>query len=123
MKGDDVTRHCRSCKKNVYDISSLSEDEAIDLINEKEGLLCVKFFQRSDGTILTEDCPVGLRNKIKYAYLRTVLMLFALFGLSSSTSCNEIKAKYFPSEEVIELKGDVCLPIMGKVAPGNNKKP
>ena len=28
---------------------------------EKEGRLCVRFYTRADGTVLTQDCPVGLR--------------------------------------------------------------
>lgn len=61
MSGDERVRHCALCRKNVYNLSEMSRAEAEALIREKEGKLCVKFFQRADGTILTANCPVGLR--------------------------------------------------------------
>lgn len=59
MKGDDRKRFCSSCELNVYNLSDLSHDEARALIEQAEGRLCVRFYQRSDGTVLTKDCPVG----------------------------------------------------------------
>ena len=61
MDGDERSRHCRECKLNVYNLSGMSRAEAEALIKEKEGNLCVRFYQRADGTILTDNCPVGLR--------------------------------------------------------------
>lgn len=59
MRGDDRSRFCPSCAKNVYNLSAMSRGEAELLLQEKEGRLCVRFFQREDGTMLTQDCPVG----------------------------------------------------------------
>ena len=61
MTGDERVRHCALCKKNVYNLSDMSRAEAESLIREKEGRLCVRFYQRADGTVLTANCPVGLR--------------------------------------------------------------
>lgn len=61
MDGDDRVRFCQSCAKNVYNLSSLSRTEAEKLIADKEGKLCVRYYQRADGTVLTANCPVGLR--------------------------------------------------------------
>jgi hypothetical protein len=61
MKGDDLSRFCGSCKLNVYNISAMTTEEAEALIIAKEGKLCVRFFRRTDGTILTKDCPKGLK--------------------------------------------------------------
>src|SRR5438552_13559845 len=60
MTGDERARFCGSCKKYVYNISAMTAKEASALIREKQGRLCVRYFLRSDGTILTQDCPVGL---------------------------------------------------------------
>src|SRR5262245_11566020 len=65
MKGDDRARHCGSCDKTVYDLSRLTADQAADLIRAKEGSLCVRLFRRSDGRVLTADCPVGLRERLQ----------------------------------------------------------
>jgi hypothetical protein len=59
MHGDERVRFCGRCEKNVYNLSSMSRSDAESLVNQKEGRLCVRFFQRADGTMLTADCPVG----------------------------------------------------------------
>jgi hypothetical protein len=60
MGGDDRVRFCGQCRKNVYNLSSLTAPEAAALIAAKHGRLCVRMFQRTDGTLLTEECPVGV---------------------------------------------------------------
>lgn len=61
MTGDDTTRFCQTCAKNVYNLSAMSRAEAEAIVKEKEGHLCVRFYQRSDGTMMTDDCPIGVR--------------------------------------------------------------
>ncbi len=61
MRGDERTRFCATCAKNVYNLSEMSRAAAMTLVREKEGHLCVRFYRREDGTMLTDDCPVGLR--------------------------------------------------------------
>jgi hypothetical protein len=63
MVGDDYVRFCEKCEKNVYNLSILSRAEAEALLEEREGKTCVRFYRRSDGTMLTMDCPVGVRRK------------------------------------------------------------
>lgn len=59
MTGDDKARFCQTCHKNVYNVALMSSDEAVALIQEKEGNLCVRLSRRADGTLITNDCPVG----------------------------------------------------------------
>jgi hypothetical protein len=63
MAGDDQVRFCGHCEKNVYNLSAMTRDEAAGLLLEKEGRVCVRFYQRDDGTVLTADCPVGVRRQ------------------------------------------------------------
>lgn len=63
MVGDDRVRACADCQKSVYNLSDMTRDEAQALIVEKEGRLCVRYFQRADGTILLKDCVVGVRQR------------------------------------------------------------
>src|SRR2546426_947684 len=91
MAGDDMARFCGDCKKNVYNLSMLSRAEANELIREKEGKLCVTLYRRRDGTVLTSDCPRGLR-AIRRQYLKTrvkfaaaVGTLVTLLGLSTNS--------------------------------------
>jgi len=61
MTGDERVRHCQECKLNVYNLSDMTRAEAERLIASREGRLCVRFYRRADGTVLTRDCPRGLR--------------------------------------------------------------
>ncbi len=61
MTGDDRVRFCGDCKLNVYNLSAMTEDQIVGLIRETEGRLCGRFYRRPDGTILTQDCPKGIR--------------------------------------------------------------
>jgi hypothetical protein len=65
MTGDERSRHCAQCDKSVFNISGMTRDEAEALIIAKQGKLCVRYFQRKDGTILTKDCVVGISKKRK----------------------------------------------------------
>ena len=59
MTGDDRTRFCQHCQKNVFNLSAMSRAEAEQLVREKEGKFCGRFHQRPDGRMLTGNCPVG----------------------------------------------------------------
>ncbi|MGC4042860.1 MAG: hypothetical protein QM758_03575 [Armatimonas sp.] len=63
MEGDDQARFCGQCKKNVYNLSAMTEKEAAELVRNTEGRLCVRYYRRADGTMLTADCPVGAEVK------------------------------------------------------------
>ena len=61
MEGDELKRNCSECQKSVYNISQLSTKEAEAFLRENGISKCVTYYRRKDGTILTDDCPVGLR--------------------------------------------------------------
>jgi hypothetical protein len=61
MVGTERVRFCAQCHLNVYNLSGMTRTEAERLIGSSEGRLCVRFYRRADGTILTKNCPVGLR--------------------------------------------------------------
>src|SRR5262249_3316039 len=66
MVGDERVRFCGKCEKNVFNLSAMSRDDAEALLREKSGgRVCVRYYQRKDGTILTSDCPVGVSRKRK----------------------------------------------------------
>ncbi len=77
MQGDANVRFCGKCEKNVYQLDNLSTEEVRQLIIEKEGKLCWRFFVRRDGTVLTRDCPVGLR-RVRQRMLASLAMACAL---------------------------------------------
>jgi hypothetical protein len=63
MTGDDRVRFCGECQKNVYNLSAMTREEAEALLAEREETPCVRFYQRADGTVITSDCPVGVRRR------------------------------------------------------------
>jgi hypothetical protein len=63
MSGDDRVRFCGQCEKNVYNLSAMARAAAERLLAEREASICVRLYRRADGTVLTADCPVGLRKK------------------------------------------------------------
>lgn len=70
MKGDDRVRFCDSCAKHVYNVAELTSAEALRVIAENEGHPCLSLYRRNDGTVLTADCPVGLRYRVRRRMLR-----------------------------------------------------
>jgi hypothetical protein len=89
MYGNDRVRFCGQCNLNVYNLSAMTREEAEDLIKNVEGRLCVRFYMRNDGTIITGNCPVGLKafrrriSRFSTAVLATVLGFLANIGFSS----------------------------------------
>jgi hypothetical protein len=61
MIGDEKVRYCAACRLSVFDLSAMDVEETADRIAEHDGSLCVRFYRRPDGTILTQDCPVGIQ--------------------------------------------------------------
>ena len=78
MTGDERSRFCRHCKLSVYNLSEMTRDEAEALIASREGRACVRLYRRADGTVLTRDCPVGVRY-LRQRFTRAVAALASLF--------------------------------------------
>src|SRR6266498_5288627 len=87
MIGSERVRFCSQCSLNVFNLSSKNRSEAESLIARTEGRLCIRFYRRFDGSIITRDCPVGLRairRRISYvakAISSTVMGLLAGLGV------------------------------------------
>lgn len=69
MTGDDRVRHCGACDKSVYNLSGMTREEAEALVIERNGDLCVRYFQRTDGTILLADCTVGVKRRRRQRWI------------------------------------------------------
>ncbi len=65
MLGNERMRYCGLCKLNVYNLSGMTREDAEALVKANEGKICVSFFKRADGTILTQDCPVGVAARLR----------------------------------------------------------
>jgi hypothetical protein len=109
-------RHCGSCAKSVYNLSQMTRDEAEALILAKEGRLCVRYFQRKDGTILLKDCTIGSANKRKRRLIAAGAA--ALLGGGAAafmfTRGGDAKTVAFEDHQVIQ-GGISSEPMMGEM--------
>jgi hypothetical protein len=121
MYGDDRKRFCGDCKLNVYNLSGMSRDEAEALIMKAEGRLCVRFYQRRDGSVITQDCPVGWA-RVKQ---RTRVIATAAFSLLMALISGVFFVSLFAkrSSTMGEMRFPVVTPIehtMGAVSINAN---
>lgn len=141
MIGNDRQRFCGDCKLNVYNLSGMTQAEAENLLNNSEGRLCVRFYKRADGTVLTQDCPVGwqaVKRRISRTAAAFVSLIFGLLtGLGLMSLARQPKEQehrtmgaiaYQPTPrpkrtvEVVETMGDIS--VMGEMPlPESTPKP
>jgi hypothetical protein len=138
MIGNDRSRFCGQCNLNVYNLSGMSRAEAEHLISNNEGNLCIRYYRRADGSVLTQDCPVGLRaikrrlSNIRRSIASAVLSFFAGLGIYEVLSIvttrppthtmGTIASKDYvlPKEPAIMMGGapiPIRPPRIGKMAP------
>jgi hypothetical protein len=131
MSGDDRVRFCDQCDLHVYNFSEMTRQQVESLIASTEGRVCARLYRRADGTVLTRDCPVGIRafrkraSRMAGAALTTLLSLstfvFGQKGTQEDKTCTRVVAlkvkKSVVKDGPATLKG-VVLDEMGAVIPG-----
>lgn len=109
MYGNERMRFCDQCQLNVYNLSEMSRADAERLIGQAEGRLCVRYYRRRDGSIITTNCPVGLRalkrrlSRVATAAASSILSFFAGIGIYQITT-----PRYTTGVMVV---GDVSRPV------------
>jgi hypothetical protein len=93
MVGDDRVRHCNQCGKNVYQLSAMTRAEAEALVQDRmDDMPCVRFYRRADGTMLTQDCPVGVgrrrRRRLVIAGVVTAAAVLVVNEIGNSSNCS-----------------------------------
>src|SRR6185295_15230935 len=83
MAGDERVRHCTLCSLNVYNFSNMTRDEVRQLLAKTEGRVCARLYRRADGTVLTRDCPEGIRALRRRASRIAATLVAALLSLPS----------------------------------------
>jgi len=118
MAGDARCRFCGGCEKHVYNIAAMTPEEAVDLIQRTEGRLCVRLFRRTDGTVLTTDCPVGLRARLRWARRRAWAAAAAVVaGLTAGIHRLQAPTRGQPGETKARLVVEPASPLMGAPVP------
>src|SRR4029077_18630101 len=111
-------RFCEQCRLNVYNLSEMSAAEAAALVREKEGRLCVRYYARPDGTMLTRDCPVGFRAARRLLLARMGTIAAAFVALLTT---GRFGVRQSPVESPVAFTGLLGLdsgrpPVMGRPA-------
>jgi Carboxypeptidase regulatory-like domain len=125
MNGDDRARFCELCNLHVYNIAELTAREAKSLIANTEGRICARLYRRSDGTVITKDCPVGLRAirrrvaRIAGAAFATILSLCGgAFGQKKEdNACKQQVVITRGVSDTSDVTGTILDPL-GAVVPG-----
>jgi Carboxypeptidase regulatory-like domain len=82
MPGDGRIRHCPRCSLDVYNFSAMTPLEITLLIKDRTGRLCARFYQRADGTMLTQDCRAGAPARVSSSPLLVTAALAALVSIA-----------------------------------------
>ena len=89
---------------------------------QAEGRICVRYFKRADGTVLTRDCPVGWkavkRNVSKKATAFASLVFSALSGIGIASYFAETEIE---NQTMRQIESKVENPKMGEVADRGNE--
>lgn len=109
MVGDDRSRHCGDCNKQVFNISGMTRADAEALLSGGN-TPCVRYFQRADGTILLADCTVGKKRRRR----RLAVVAAGAMAVASGAAYWKLRSSHAEEhEEVlgrmapIEVKGEV----------------
>jgi hypothetical protein len=86
MHGDSQVRFCDHCRLNVYNLSDMTRHEAQTLLEQREGRLCVRYYQRTDGGVVTRDCNGGLRRRVVRAATVAASASIALLATALSAA-------------------------------------
>jgi hypothetical protein len=124
MTGDERVRYCPHCRLNVFNLSEMGRTEAEELVAQATGRLCVRYYQRSDGTVMTQDCPGGPVSSGKGGRLAWVLgALFVLslgagFGVATLSQVAPFREVFslllpIPPQPPPVVMGDICPPNPG----------
>jgi hypothetical protein len=122
MTGDERVRFCARCDKNVYNLSGMTRAEAEALLVEKEGKLCVRYFRRADGTVLTADCPDGVRRRRRRRRVLAVTFgAAAAAAAGAATLCRGVvmmgAPAVRPAIETVDPPEPTPVPTLGEIAP------
>lgn len=121
MKGNERKRFCGECKLNVYNLSGMTKYDAENLLRVSEGRLCVRYFQRGDGTVLTTDCPVGwarVKQRLSACAAAAFSILVAVLGTLAAIplfgknieSVRRIVIPFAPPVERPVVMGNIAAP-------------
>ena len=128
MIGDERVRHCMKCNKDVFNLSQMTRDDAEQLLREKQGNLCARYFQRADGTILTSDCVVGKQQRRRRRVVAASAAALLAGGAAFTWKLMSHEPRVSPDDNFtihaggLQAQGGVAMPLMGDVGPSQPRE-
>lgn len=132
MTGDDRVRHCGGCNKNVFNLSAMPEAEAAALLAQQPANgLCVRFYRRADGTVMTSDCgaPSAARRPLPVLATAAALAMSLTACAPSATTPDDIMKGSppqvdssvdhgrAPAARPLYIMGEVPVPVVANPEP------
>ncbi len=96
MRGDERTRHCDSCGKQVHNLTAMESSEAAALLGARDGEICGRVFQHADGTLsITSPQALPQAPPRRWQFqIRTLMAVIASFaaalGIARLLSVDEL---------------------------------
>lgn len=94
MEGDDKIRACSKCQKRVYNLTAMSRAEVDQLLATRDGRMCVRYFRRADGRIMTSDCPQGVKRTKRQRLAATAGLMLTLLNLVRGAVPPQIRGEW-----------------------------
>lgn len=126
MKGDHRMRKCSSCRLNVHNLSAMNASEIEALLKSPHVGTCIRLYRRADGTLITKDCPKGLRAYRKRAARFVATAFASILSLASFSyaqraenprTSDRSSASIVRQDTDLKVEGTVTDP-SGAVVPG-----
>jgi hypothetical protein len=108
MSGDDRVRYCKVSEKSVYNLSALTRRQTETLVAEHGGKLCARIYQRPDGSILTQNCPHGIRGLTAKITRRAGAVLSVMLGvgiLAAQSQATPPRQVPLPGNSFVQIEG------------------
>lgn len=115
-------RFCGHSGKSVYNLSAMPREEAEALLAEKEGQMCVRLYRRADGTVLTADCPVGVKRRRRRRAVAAAVFGGGLVAAGLTSAATRTMGEPAPPAP-IPVMGSVVAPVPAPPTPNGPRTP
>jgi hypothetical protein len=117
MTGDERVRQCGQCQNSVFNLSGMTRDAAEALMIERNGELCVRYFQRHDGTIMLADCTIGIGRDHRHRWIAAGAAALVAGGFGAAATLYQLRAPEMLKQDPPRVETPRPPPIMYRVSP------
>ncbi|HEX8179008.1 MAG TPA: ankyrin repeat domain-containing protein [Pyrinomonadaceae bacterium] len=93
MRGNERVRFCQHCSLHVHNLSTVTRPEAEKIIRRAGGRICVRYYQRPDGAVLTSEPLVQIQAGLRRASRLAAGAFSAALSLSAAVTAQEARPR------------------------------